>query len=451
MMIQKILDLIGRHFNDGTLICAAPDGQTWHVGHGDPTARILLKDESVLRRILLHPQLAFGETYMDHGWEPENGDLRRVLEVALRMLSAAEHEHPHGKLVQGGLVGLAKLRELNNPLRAKRNIHRHYDLDFALYSRFLDRDLHYSCAYYTDPEMSLEEAQQAKCAHIADKLDLKPGARVLDIGCGWGSMAMYLAEHYDCRATGITLSVEQAKVARARAEERGLSERVEFRLVDYRNVHEKFDAIVSIGMFEHVGRPQYRTYFRQIHDLLTEDGTALMHCIGRSTPPGGGSPWIEKYIFPGGYIPAASEVTAALEPSGMILTDLEILRLHYAYTLNNWAQRFAASRGDIAERMGERFCRMWEFYLQACEMGFHWGDLICMQAQMTRRLERLPITRDYLLRTPATRDAASTKAPVSRTRSATPRKTRAPRSTRTPHQDGDDHTTGSDSTGSTKQ
>ncbi|HEU0196871.1 MAG TPA: cyclopropane-fatty-acyl-phospholipid synthase family protein [Nevskiaceae bacterium] len=401
-MLQTLINLVGRHYANGTLIFETPSGKTWHIGRGEPTARILLKDEGVLHRILLHPQLAFGETYMEHGWEPENGNLRRVLEVALRMLSSAEYSHPHGKLIQKGLIGAAEwLHEANNPLSARRNIHQHYDLDYALYSQFLDRDLNYSCAYYPHPEMSLEEAQQAKLAHIAAKLDLQPGARVLDVGCGWGAMAMYLAEHFDCHVTGITLSVEQQKVARARAEERGLSDSVEFRLEDYRNTRGQFDSIVSVGMFEHVGRPQYLTYFRTLHNLLAKNGTALMHCIGRSTPPGVGNPWIEKYIFPGGYIPAASEVTGAIEPSGLILTDLEVLRVHYAQTLNDWAQRFAASRDDICQRMGERFCRMWEFYLQSCEMGFLWGDLVVFQWQMTRQLKRLPTTRDYLL-APAT-------------------------------------------------
>lgn len=426
-MLQKALDLIGRHFSGGTLIFETPGDKSWRIGQGGPTARILLKDETVMRRIAIHPQLAFGETYMDHGWEPENGDLRRVLEVALRMLSSAEHEHPHTKLIQAGLVGLAKLHEVNNPLRARKNIHSHYDLDFALYSKFLDRGLNYSCAYFDRPDMSLEEAQQAKLAHIADKLDLKPGARVLDVGCGWGSMALYLAEQRGCTVTGITLSVEQQKVARRRAKERGLADKVEFRLEDYRNTTGKFDAIVSIGMFEHVGRPQYKIYFRKLYELLAEDGTALMHCIGRSTPPGNGSPWIEKYIFPGGCIPAASEVTGAIEPSGLILTDMEVLRTHYAKTLNHWAQRFDANRDTFVEQMGETFCRMWEFYLQSCEMSFLWDDLVVFQSQMTRKLKRLPITRDYLFEAQNTRQApkkktakrAATRKPPARKKTAT--------------------------------
>jgi cyclopropane-fatty-acyl-phospholipid synthase len=292
--------------------------------------------------------------------------------------------------------GLAMLGELNNPLKSRRNVHAHYDLDYDLYSRFLDRDLHYSCAYFSNPDMGLEAAQQAKCAHIATKLDLQPGARVLDIGCGWGSMALYLAEHHEARVTAITLSPEQLGVARQRAVERKLERLVEFRLEDYRDTRGEFDAIVSIGMFEHVGRPQYHRFFEQVGSLLTPQGTALLHSIGRSTPAGSTNPWIRKYIFPGGYIPAASEIMAAMEPSGLILTDLEVWRLHYARTLAEWNRRFQAERERFAAQLGERFCRMWEFYLQVSEANFRWGDLVVFHAQMERSLERLPLTRDYL-------------------------------------------------------
>lgn len=393
-MLQSILNRIGRRIpNGGTLTFRAPSGKTWSLGHGEPAALVHLRDVSVLRHIMINPRLTLGETYMDHDWEPENGDLRRVLEVALRMLSTTDGDSRVRRSLQ---ILRNKFSEFNNPLRARRNIHRHYDLDYALYSRFLDRDMHYSCAYFQNPDTTLEDAQQEKCAHIAKKLNLRGGERILDIGCGWGGMAMYLAEHYDAKVVGITLSEEQARVALARAAERGLQAQVEIRLEDYRKTIGQFDAIVSVGMFEHVGRPQYGTYFRRIQELLTENGTALVHSIGRSTPPGGTNPWIQKYIFPGGYIPAASEMLAAVETNRLVLTDLEVLRIHYARTLNSWGQRFAASRDDISARMGERFCRMWEFYLQASEMSFYWGDLVVFQAQMTGCLERLPLTRNYL-------------------------------------------------------
>jgi cyclopropane-fatty-acyl-phospholipid synthase len=390
--METLLARIGRKFGQGCLEFRAADGRVWTLGENEPRAVIRLNDPSALRRIAFHPQLRFGEAYMDGAWEPADGDLLHVLEVGLRMLGSMKSSR-----FDHYLHNVASwLGELNNPLRSRSNVHHHYDLDYALYSAFLDRDMHYSCAYFREEGMDLEAAQQAKCAHLAAKLDLKPGARVLDIGCGWGSLALYLAQQFDARVTGITLSEEQLKVAQRRARERGLAHQVEFRLQDYRNARGEFDAVVSVGMFEHVGRPQYRTFFHQVHDLLAPDGTAVLHTIGRSTPPGGGNAWIRKYIFPGGYIPAASEVMAAMEPQGLILTDLEVWRLHYAKTLAEWHRRFQARRGQFAEKLGERFCRMWEFYLQASEANFRWGDLVVFHAQMERTLDRLPLTRDYL-------------------------------------------------------
>jgi cyclopropane-fatty-acyl-phospholipid synthase len=390
--MHSILARIGDRFGEGSLEFRAADGRVWTLGHSAPRARIRLNDPSALPGIVLNPTLRFPESYTEGAWDPLDGNLLQVLEVALRMA----HSMKTTRLGRLAGDGLALLGELNSPLKARHNVHAHYDLDYELYSRFLDRDLHYSCAYFSDPDMGLEAAQQAKCAHIAAKLDLQPGARVLDIGCGWGSMALYLAEHFDVHVTGITLSPEQLKVARQRAIERGLERQVEFRLEDYRDAHGAFDAVVSIGMFEHVGRPQYSGFFGQVRQLLKPQGTALLHTIGRTSPPGGGNPWIRKYIFPGGYIPAASEVTASIEPSGLILTDLEVWRLHYARTLAEWNRRFQAERKRFAARMGERFCRMWEFYLQVSEANFRWGDLVVFHAQMERSLERLPLTRNYL-------------------------------------------------------
>ncbi|MBL6750190.1 MAG: class I SAM-dependent methyltransferase [Nevskia sp.] len=390
--MQAILDRIGRRFRNGSLEFRATDGRSWMFGQGEPRAVLRLYRPAALLPMLLSPELRFGEGYMDGVWEPLDGDLLRVFEVVMHMLGSVEI----GPLEQLFQVALSRLRELNSPIGARRNVSHHYDLDYVLYADFLDRDLHYSCAYFRDPGMSLEDAQQAKCAHIAAKLDLRPGARVLDIGCGWGSMALYLAQRFGARVTGITLSQEQLRIARERAAERGLGRQVEFRLEDYRLTEGEFDAIVSIGMFEHVGRPQYQAYFQQARRLLRPDGTMLLHTIGRSTPPAVCNPWIRKYIFPGGYIPSASEMTAAIEPTGLILADLEVWRLHYARTLEEWNRRFQARREQIASRMGERFCRMWEFYLLVSEAGFRWSDLVVFQAQLTRTRERLPLTRDYL-------------------------------------------------------
>jgi len=392
--MQAAFNWIGRQFKQGSLEFRTPDGRAWTLGIGMPRASIDAKDRATLRRLLLNPRLAFGETYMDGAWEPADGKLLHTLEVAMRMLGSVNTPAWLAKPA----IWLAKLREFNTPLRARRHVSHHYDLDYALYSSFLDRDLHYSCAYFYEQGITLEQAQQAKCAYIAAKLDLRHGARVLDIGCGWGSLGLYLAEHFGAHVVGVTLSSEQLAVAKARAKERGLEALVDFRLQDYRDVAGEFDAVVSVGMFEHVGRPQYATYFQNVCRLLKPEGTALLHTIGRTTPPGVLNPWIGKYIFPGGYIPAASEVLAASEPTGLILSDFEVWRLHYAQTLAEWQRRFQTRRPEFEQRFGLRFCRMWEFYLAASEASFRWGDLVVFHLQFTRQLLRLPLTRDYLYR-----------------------------------------------------
>ncbi|HVT35824.1 MAG TPA: cyclopropane-fatty-acyl-phospholipid synthase family protein [Nevskiaceae bacterium] len=390
---QFLLDRISRRFGPGSLEIEAPGGRRWQLGRGEPHARMVLHRAPALARMLLDPELAFGESYVDGDWDAPDG-LLPVLHAALSMTQPLR-EGP-------GSRRWRRLRslggEFNSRARSRRNVEHHYDLDFDLYRRFLDADLHYSCAYFREPGMSLEAAQQAKCAHIAAKLDLAPGAQVLDIGCGWGSLALYLAEHFDVRVTGITLSREQLDVARRRALQRGLAGRVDFRLQDYRETAGAYDAIVSVGMFEHVGRPYYDAFFRQLPQLARPDTVMLLHTIGRSSPPGSTNPWVRKYIFPGGYTPAASEVLAAAEKSGLVATDLEVWRLHYASTLREWHVRFQQARADIRERMGERFCRMWEFYLQACEASFRWDDLRVFHLQLSARQDRLPLTRDYLYR-----------------------------------------------------
>lgn len=391
--MQALLDWMGSGFAVGRLEFAAPDGRTWTLGRGEPAARLRLRSAAVLRSILRNPGLRFGETYMEGGWEPDGCDLRDVMAVALRIEHALQAKR--GKLATALHRGRARLHELNTPLRSRRNVAHHYDLDFALYRQFLDADLHYSCAYYAHDGDTLEQAQQAKCELIARKLRLKPGARVLDIGCGWGSLALYLAQHHDARVTGITLSSAQLEVARRRGQERGLADQVEFRLEDYRLTEGAFDAIVSVGMFEHVGRPQYARFFRQLSQLLKADGVGLVHTIGRLTPPSANNAWIDKYIFPGGYIPAASEVLPAVEDSGLLLTDLEIWRTHYARTLAEWRRRFDAATA-LPARFDERFRRMWRFYLQASESSFIEGGLAVFHLQLAHRLDRVPLTRDYL-------------------------------------------------------
>ncbi|MDD3762922.1 MAG: cyclopropane-fatty-acyl-phospholipid synthase [Nevskiales bacterium] len=413
--MQALFDLIGHRCCAGALELVAPDGRRWRLGNSADIVAVQLRQTSVLWRVLRNPRLAFAEAYMDGHWEPLNATLADVLRICVRNL---DHVQPALAPVRWWNRARTQLDQINTQRRSRANVSHHYDIDYDVYRRFLDRDLHYSCAYFRSPDDSLEAAQQAKCAHIAAKLDLKPGARVLDIGCGWGSLAMYLAEHHDARCIGITLSSEQLKVAQARAQARGLQDRVEFRLQDYRETTGEFDAIVSVGMFEHVGRPQYDLFFRRVRELLAPDGTALLHTIGRYSAGGGSDPWIRKYIFPGGYIPAASEVLAAVESSGLIGSDLEYWRLHYALTLEHWNARFQAARSEIAERMGERFCRMWEFYLQACAACFRHGDLAVFHLQMAKTLDRLPVTRDYLYPGAAAK-AVEPKAP----RKTSPRRT----------------------------
>jgi cyclopropane-fatty-acyl-phospholipid synthase len=391
--MQALFDFMGRRFRQGSLeVRNARDGAVWTLGHGEPRAVIEVRDASVLTSILRRPALRFGETFMEGLWKPVSGSLLSVLEAGLTMVNSVELTPGERKLKT--LRG--RIAEINNPFTSRRNVAHHYDLDRELYAAFLDRDLFYSCAYFREPGMDLEAAQQAKCAHIAAKLDLRPGARVLDIGCGWGGLAMYLAANHGVHVTGITLSQEQLAVGQQRVKARGLSASVELRLEDYRLTEGRFDAVVSVGMFEHVGRPQYPTFFRRVRELLKPDGVALLHTIGRSSPPGSTNAWIRKYIFPGGYIPAASEVLKVIEPEGLIVSDLETWRLHYAWTLAEWHRRFQAARETFRARFGERFCRMWEFYLQASEANFRLGDLVVFHFQMLRDPQRLPFTRDYL-------------------------------------------------------
>lgn len=392
--MQKILDWMGRGFTGGQLQFVVPDGRSWTLGHGSPQARVVLRDTATLRRILINPSLRLGETYVDGHWRPEDDDLSAVLEVGMRYEQYYEDHH------RGSWTGkaLAMLGELNNATLSRRNVAHHYDLDESIYRSFLDADMQYSCAYFAEGVRTLEQAQQAKCELIARKLDLRPGAQVLDIGCGWGGLALYLARTRRVQVTGITLSEGQLAVAQRRLVASGLGKQVKFRLEDYRDTTGQYDAIVSVGMFEHVGRPQYPTFFKTVSNLLKQDGVALLHTIGRLSPPGVTNPWIRKYIFPGGYIPAASELFTALEGSGLKHNDFECWRLHYAKTLVEWQRRFAAARPQIQSRMGERFCRMWEFYLKASEASFRWGDLAVFHTQMSHRIDRVPLTRDYLYR-----------------------------------------------------
>jgi len=288
------------------------------------------------------------------------------------------------------------LTNFNLIKKSKQNVAHHYDISEKLYDLFLDKNRQYSCAYFKNENETLEQAQENKMNHIIKKLNLKPNQRVLDIGSGWGTLAIEIAKKSKCEVVGITLSENQLKYSKQKAKELNLENQVDFRLIDYRQLNEKFDRIVSVGMFEHVGRKFYQTYFNTVSKLLNDNGVALIHTIGSSMPPRNPHPWITKYIFPGGYTPSLSEVSLPIEKSGLIVTDLEVLRMHYAYTLRNWKERFLSKKNEVLEMFDERFLRMWEFYLAGCEMAFKWGDQVVFQIQLIKKHSSVPNTRDYI-------------------------------------------------------
>jgi cyclopropane-fatty-acyl-phospholipid synthase len=366
-----------------------------------PAATIRIHDPALYRRLALYPTLHVGRAYVDGTLTIAEGRLSHFLDLLLinEQLAASAGS---GELKRR-FEELARLvAVVNMPGRARRNVHHHYDHATEFYRCFLDEDLQYSCAYFANEGLSLEEAQEAKRRHIAAKLNLRAGHRVLDIGCGFGGMALFLARNYGVHVTGTTLSTEQLRTAQQRAAKQGLSRLVEFRLEDYRRTRGQFDRIVSVGMFEHVGRPHYSQFFARVGQLLTEDGVALVHTIGRQTPPMPINVWIRENIFPGAYLPALSQLAPLLEKQNYWLTDFENLRLHYALTLAEWNRRFQANRERVREidpvRHDERFCRMWEFYLQACEAGFRHSGLTVFQLQLSKKIDALPITRDYMFR-----------------------------------------------------
>ena len=387
-----------RFIRSGNLRVTTAGGSTFTLGDGTGTpVAIRFTTRAAERGVLIDPEVKFGETYMDGTVVVEQGSIAEVLAVVLDQCVGGKP--PFWARTQWLIRYLhRRLQQFNPPPRARRNVAHHYDLDGQLYALFLDADRQYSCAYFETPDQSLDDAQLAKKRHLAAKLLIAPGQRVLDIGSGWGGLALYLAETAGGRVTGITLSQEQLALARVRAAERGLSGTAEFRLQDYRDVPDKFDRIVSVGMFEHVGVGFYEAFFRKCAALMEEDGVMVLHSIGRSEGPNVTNPWIAKYIFPGGYIPALSEVLPAIERAGLLATDIEILRLHYAETLKAWRERFLAHREAVERLYDARFVRMWEFYLAAAEMAFREQDMMVFQVQLTKRQGVVPITRDYIAR-----------------------------------------------------
>jgi cyclopropane-fatty-acyl-phospholipid synthase len=395
MLVSPLLRYIVRR---GTLRVIDYDGRLHVFAGREPwhTVTIRFHDRAVARALLLNGPLKLGEAVMDGRLTVEDGSLYDFLDFLGYNMSLAP---PHPIMRVSEFFGrMLRVFQQYNPLwKARQNVAHHYDLSDTLYNLFLDTDRQYSCAYFNDPDEPLEVAQANKKRHLAAKLRLEPGQEVLDIGCGWGGLALYLAQIADVQVTGITLSVEQLRVAERRAAAMGLSDRVKFELIDYRELTgRRFDRIVSVGMFEHVGVVHYPAFFQKVKELLAEDGIALLHSIGRADGPGHTNPWIRKYIFPGGYSPAISEVVPVVEKTGLWITDIEVLRLHYAETLKNWRERFLANRERIKAIYDERFCRMWEFYLAGSEVAFRWQGHINFQMQIAKRVDSVPLTRDYM-------------------------------------------------------
>jgi len=393
MLLSAVLRHIVRR---GTLRVYDAEGEL-AVFSGEPwrTITIRFQDRAVPRELFLNGRLKLGETFMDGRLTVEDASIYDLLDFLALNLNLAP---PHLAMRLNESLGrFLRVFQQYNPLKtARNNVAHHYDLSDELYNLFLDNDRQYSCAYFTSPSDTLDEAQSNKKRHIASKLLLEPGQRVLDIGSGWGGLALYLARECDVHVTGVTLSVEQLRVAERRAAALGLSDRVKFELADYREVKGRFNRIVSVGMFEHVGIVHYRTFFAKVKELLEDNGVALLHSIGRADGPDHTNPWIRKYIFPGGYSPAISEVVPVVERTGLWITDIEILRLHYAETLKNWRARFLANRERVRAIYDERFCRMWEFYLAASEIAFRRQGHMNFQMQLAKRVETVPMTRDYM-------------------------------------------------------
>lgn len=391
-MSLRSFGLLEKFVRRGELTLIDHKGERRTFGTGEPKATLRLNTKSALGIVTRNPQLKLGEAYMDQLWDVAEGTLHGLLTLLRLNLETTVTANPWWHPIE------ALLSSWNGITASRRNVSHHYNLDEPLFRACLDEAMHYSCAYFRDRNMSLEEAQQAKSEHIAAKLDLRAGQRVLDIGSGWGSLAIHLAEHHGVSVTGLTLSTEQLRVAQESARKRGLQDRVAFLLQDYRQHEGTYDRIVSVGMFEHVGKQNIQRFFDAVRQRLAPDGVALLHTIGSKLPPTPLNPWIRRYIFPGGYIPSLSDVAPAVEQAGLVTADIEVLRRHYALTLQEWNRRFQNVRGHFVDNKGERFCRMWEFYLVICQTAFEIGDLVVLQWLLAKDNEAVPITRDYLYR-----------------------------------------------------
>ena len=394
MLLARFLNKL---FKKGGFVLIDGDSKKYIIGNPKKEKPITLKilDKKLHYKLLFHPDLYFGEAYADGNIIIENANLTEFLDLALQNIGRKQLNLFSQLLNQ--LRGSHRyLTNFNFIMKSKMNAAHHYDISDELYNLFLDPKKQYSCGYFKNKDDSLEDAQNNKIKHIIKKLNIKSNQKILDIGCGWGSLAMDIAKSAQCEVTGITLSKNQLNYCKQKAKELNLENQVNFKLMDYRELDEKFDKVVSVGMFEHVGRKFYKKFFKQVERLLTKDGIALIHTIGSVNPPRNPHPWITKYIFPGGYTPSLSEVTGPIEKAGLIVSDIEVLKMHYSHTLRHWKERCIKNKGKITEMFDEKFFRMWEFYLTGCEVAFKWGDQVVYQFQLIKDYKSTPATRDYI-------------------------------------------------------
>ena len=392
-----LANFLNKLIKDDGFILVDANSVKYIIGNPKKEKPIILRllDKKLHYKLLFYSDLYFGEAYTDGTAKIENGSLTDFLNIAFKNIGRSEI-NIFGQLLNKLRGTYRYLTNFNFAEKSKNNVAHHYDLSDELYDLFLDAKRQYSCAYFKNENDSLETAQNNKIDHIINKLNLKPNQKVLDIGSGWGSLAIEIAKKTQCVVTGITLSENQYNYSIKKAKESNLENQVNFKLIDYRQLNEKFDKIVSVGMFEHVGRKFYKTFFNQVSKLLNDDGLALIHTIGSINQPRDPQPWVTKYIFPGGYTPSMSEVTGPIEKSGLIVADVEVLRMHYFHTLRNWKERFLHNKSKVLAMFDEKFFRMWEFYLTSCEMQFKWADKVVYQFQLTKDFNSAPITRDYI-------------------------------------------------------
>jgi len=394
MYLSRFLEKL---FKKGGFVLVDANSTRYIIGKPKKENPITIKllDKKLHYKLLLFPDLYFGEAYTDGSIVIENGTLTDFLDLAMENIGTRE-TNIFSEMINKIKGTYRFLTNFNLISKSKNNVAHHYDISEKLYDLFLDSKKQYSCAYFKSDNDSLEKAQNNKIEHIIKKLNLKDNQKILDIGSGWGTLAIEIAQKTQCEVLGITLSQNQLEYSNKKAKELNLENQVQFKLLDYRELDEKFDRIVSVGMFEHVGRKFYKKYFSKISKLLNKDGIALIHTIGSVNSPRDPHPWITKYIFPGGYTPSLSEVATPIEKSGLIISDLEVLRIHYSHTLRHWKERFLSKKEEALEIFDEKFFRMWEFYLTSCEMTFKWGDQVVFQFQLTKDFKSAPNTRDYI-------------------------------------------------------